>query len=137
MLIGACALIVSNMVKLLINLPYEDFVTHELNKVQVNLAISKFKGVVERCPILFSRYSSFRQIGSTKNSFLMLATLILLQSVCYIGFPLSFIVSVVSVEDVHYFYHYICYTRYSSFRQIGSTKNSLKMLVTYCYSPLY
>ena len=68
--------------------------------------------------------SSFRQTVSIKKS---LRCWLLIVTVCYISFPLNFIVTVVSVEDVQCFFvffaHYIHYTCYSSFRQIASIKN--------------
>ena len=69
---------------------------------------------------------------SIKNLF---RCLLLIVTVRFISFPLSFIVSVVSVEDFQFFQAcFIRYTCFSSFRQIVSVKNLLKMLVTSCYS---
>ena len=52
------------------------------------------------CFIRYTCFSSFRQIVSIKNLF---RCLLLIVTVRFISFPLSFIVSVVSVEDVHFF----------------------------------
>ena len=72
---------------------------------------------------------------SIKN---LLKCLLLIVTVCFISFLFVFIVSVVSVEDVQFFKaHFIRYTCFSSFRQIVSIKNLLKMLVTYCYSQFH
>ena len=46
------------------------------------------------CFIRFTCYSSFRQI-------LLLRCLLLIVTVCYISFPLNFIVTVVLVEDFY------------------------------------
>ena len=64
--------------------------------------------------------------------------LLLIVTVRFISFPLSFIVSVVSVVDVQFFKPVSFVTLVSAFfRQIVSIKNLLKMLVTYYYSRIH
>ena len=76
------------------------------------------------CFIRYTCFSSFRQIVSIKNLF---RCLLLIVTVRFISFPLSFIVSVVSVEDFQFFQAcFIRYTCFSSFRQIVSIKNLLE-----------
>ena len=64
--------------------------------------------------------------------------LLLIVTVCFISFPLSFIVSVVSVVDVQFFlspFHSL--HLFQLFQADCVYKNLLKMLVTYCYSLLH
>ena len=54
--------------------------------------------------IRYTCYSSFRQTASIKNLF---RCLLLIVTVCFISFPLNFIVSVVLVEYVHFFHFHL------------------------------